>query len=446
MSDLTPRCTYRLQLSKAFPFEAAATCVEYMSLLGVSHVYCSPILQAGPGSSHGYDVVDPGRISDELGGETGFRRWTTVLGEHELKLLMDVVPNHMSTAGRGNPWWWDILRNGKSSPYAGYFDIDWDPAMSSFKGKELLSVLRDRYGRELEAGRLTLDGHGDDVVVRYHDLEFPISRESLAGLDIESMGRDLDALDALLQRQHYRLAYWRTAQEELNYRRFFTVDSLIGLRVELEQVLKDSHRLVFELLAHGEVAGLRVDHVDGLLDPQTYLSTIRTAAPHAYLVVEKVLEQDELLPSEFPVEGTTGYDFVTRVDGLFVDSQNEEPMTALYHAFSGESLTFTEVVRTCKQDNMDTELLRFVGELLLIEHDGHLEREFAARFQQFSPAVMAKGVEDTAFYRYNRLVSLNEVGGDPGRFGHTVGEFHEYCARISSGWPATMLTLATHDT
>ncbi|HEY8840948.1 MAG TPA: alpha-amylase family glycosyl hydrolase [Candidatus Dormibacteraeota bacterium] len=188
MSDITPRCTYRLQLSKAFPFEAAGACVEYLSLLGVSHVYCSPILQAGPGSSHGYDVVDPGRISDELGGETGFRRWSTVLGEHELKLLMDVVPNHMSTAGRGNPWWWDILRNGKSSPYAGYFDIDWEPPMSSLKGKVLLGVLGDRYGRELEAGRLTLDRQGDEVVVRYHELEFPISSESLDGLDIESVG------------------------------------------------------------------------------------------------------------------------------------------------------------------------------------------------------------------------------------------------------------------
>ena len=524
MPDDSPRCTYRLQLSKDFTFEAAASLVPYLAALGVSHVYCSPLLQAAPGSTHGYDVVDPHQINEELGGEPGFRRFTKVLNEHGMKLLMDIVPNHMATAGRTNPWWWDLLLHGKSSRYAGYFDIDWDPAMSYLKGKVLLGVLGDRYGHELEGGALTLDREGDDVVVRYHDDEYPISPESLDGQHFDVMGRDLDALDALLQRQHYRLAYWRTAQEELNYRRFFTVDSLIGLRVELEQVLKDSHRLVFELLAHGEVAGLRVDHVDGLLDPQTYLSTIRTAAPHAYLVVEKVLEQDELLPSEFPVEGTTGYDFVTRVDGLFVDSQNEEPMTALYHAFSGESLTFTEVVRTCKQDNMatelapdlerlttllveiceryrsqrdrtrrelqeaireiaaelrvyrtytrpgfvrqedrrrvaaavaeaghhrpdiDPELLRFVGELLLIEHDGHLEREFAARFQQFSPAVMAKGVEDTAFYRYNRLVSLNEVGGDPGRFGRPVEEFHSSCARSAADWPATMLTLSTHDT
>src|SRR5487761_1157208 len=456
MSDLTPRCTYRLQLSKAFPFEAAATCVEYMSLLGVSHVYCSPILQAGPGSSHGYDVVDPGRISDELGGETGFRRWTTVLGEHELKLLMDVVPNHMSTAGRGNPWWWDILRNGKSSPYAGYFDIDWDPAMSSLKGKVLLGVLRDRYGRELEAGRLTLDGHGDDVVVRYHDLEFPISRESLAGLDIESVGEDLDALDALLQKQHYRLVQRRTAQEELNYRRFFTVDTLVGLHVELEQVLNDSHRIVFKLLADRSVAGLRFDHIDGLRDPEAYLSNMRAAFPHAYMVVEKVLAYDEHLPSTFPVQGTTGYDFIAHVDGLFVDSQNEEAMTAVYHEFTGELQPFSEVAQRSKQEMMVidlapdlerlTTLLVFVGELLLMEHEGTAEREFAGRFQQFTPAVMAKGVEDTAFFRYHRLVSLNEVGGDPGQFGRPVEAFHAYCLRIASQWPATMLTLSTHDT
>jgi (1->4)-alpha-D-glucan 1-alpha-D-glucosylmutase len=522
--DRAPRCTYRLQLSKDFTFEAAASRARYLASLGVSHVYSSPLLQAAAGSSHGYDVVDPHRINAELGGEPGFRRFVGVLAEHGLKLLMDVVPNHMATAGRTNPWWWDLLLNGQSSPYAGYFDIDWDPQMSHLKGKVLLGVLADRYGNELEAGRLALDYDGEELVVRYHDQEFPISRDSLDGQQVDAMSGDVDALDALLQHQHYRLAYWRTAQEELNYRRFFTIDSLIGLRVELDQVLKDSHRLVFELLARGDIDGLRVDHVDGLLDPQAYLSTLRAAAPNAYLVVEKVLEDGERLPLEFPVQGTTGYDFIGRVDGLFVDSSNEEPMTALYHAFSGESLTFAEVVRTCKQEimvselapdlerltsllveiceryrgerdrtrrelqeairevaaelrvyrtyaeprsvsdedrrrvgaaveeaghrrsDLDPGLLRFIGELLLSGHDGHLEREFAARFQQFTPAVMAKGVEDTAFYRYNRLVSMNEVGADPARFGRPVEEFHASCARIATEWPATMLTLSTHDT
>jgi (1->4)-alpha-D-glucan 1-alpha-D-glucosylmutase len=528
VTDASPRCTYRLQLSRDFTFEAAASRARYLASLGVSHVYCSPFLQAAAGSTHGYDVVDPHRINEELGGEAGFRSFTRALDEHGLKLLMDVVPNHMATAGRANPWWWDLLQHGKSSRYAGYFDIDWDPQMPHLKGKVLLGILADRYGRELEAGRLTLEPKGQEdhaeVVVRYQDHEFPVSRDSLNGVDVDAVREDLDALDALLLRQHYRLAYWRTAQEELNYRRFFTIDSLIGLRVELEQVLKDSHRLVFDLLAGGSVAGLRVDHVDGLLDPERYLSTIRSTAPDAYLVVEKVLEYDERLPEAFPVQGTTGYDFIAHVDGLFVDSENEEPMTTLYHAFTGESLTFAEVVRTCKQEVMasdlgpdferlasllvdicdryrrqrdrtrrelkeairevaaglsvyrtyarpglasdedrrrvsaaiedaerrapaiDRELMSFIGELLLIEHDGHQEREFAARFQQFTPAVMAKGVEDTAFYRYNRLVSLNEVGNDPARFGRPVEGFHEYCAQIAGRWPATMLTLSTHDT
>jgi len=524
MPERAPRCTYRVQLSKDFTFEAAASRAEYLASLGVSHIYCSPFLQAARGSSHGYDVVDPHRINDELGGEPGFRRFAAAVSEHGLKLLMDVVPNHMATAGRSNPWWWDLLKNGKSSRYAGYFDIDWEPAMSHLKGKVLLGVLGDRYGRELDAGRLTLEDKGPEVVVRYYEDEFPISQESLDGRQVESIREDLDALDSLLQQQHYRLAYWRTAQEELNYRRFFTVDSLIGLRVELEQVLKESHRLVFDLIADGSVVGLRIDHVDGLLDPQTYLAGLRAVAPHAYLVVEKVLEYDEHLPSEFPVQGTTGYDFIAHVDGLFIDSQNEEPMTALYHAFTGESQPFSDVMRACKQEVMvsdlapdferltsllvdlcdrhrrqrdrtrrelqeaireiasaltvyrtyvrpgsaaktdrrrvalatedaarrhpeiDAELLAFMGELLLMEHEGQGEREFAARFQQFTPAVMAKGVEDTAFYRYNRMVSLNEVGGDPAGFGRPVEGFHEYCSRIATDWPATMLTLSTHDT
>jgi (1->4)-alpha-D-glucan 1-alpha-D-glucosylmutase len=521
--DSAPRCTYRLQLSGDFTFEAAALQAGYLAALGISHVYCSPFLQAATGSSHGYDVVDPHRINDELGGEPGFRHFTSVLAEHGLKLVMDVVPNHMATAGRANPWWWDLLQHGKSSSYAGYFDIDWEPQMSHLKGKVLLGVLGDRYGRELEAGRLTLEQREEEIVVRYQDVEFPISRESLDGQPLDAMRQDLDALDALLQRQHYRLAYWRTAQDELNYRRFFTVDSLIGLRVELEQVLQDSHRLVFDLLARGAVAGLRVDHVDGLLDPVSYLSTLRAVAPDAYLVVEKVLEDDERLPDAFPVQGTTGYDFIAQVDGLFVNSLNEDQMTALYHSFTGEALTFAEVVRACKHEmmvgdlapdlerltsllvdicdryrrqrdrtrrelqdairevaagltvyrtyvrpgaatdedrlriaaavaeaghnrpEMEPELIGFIGELLLNEHDGYQEREFAARFQQFTPAVMAKGVEDTAFYRYNRLVSLNEVGGDPARFGRSAQGFHDYCSHIAAHWPATMLTLSTHD-
>jgi (1->4)-alpha-D-glucan 1-alpha-D-glucosylmutase len=523
--NLTPRCTYRLQLSRDFPFQAAAQCADYVATLGVSHLYCSPILQAAPGSSHGYDVVDPTRINDELGGEPGFHRMVSQLRGEGLDVMIDIVPNHMATAVPGNRWWWDILKHGLSSRYAGFFDINWEPPVPSLKGKVLLGVLSDRYGRELESGRLALERRDDEVVVRYHDDVFPVSPASLDGIEVDAVARDLDAFDSLLQRQHYRLSYWRTAQAEVNYRRFFTIHSLIGLRVEVDEVLKESHRLVFDLAHRGELAGLRVDHVDGLIDPLAYLDRVREAAPDSYVVVEKILDYDERLASRFPVDGTTGYDFIAHVDGLFVDSRNEDALTSLYHAFTGESQPFSELVRSCKQEIMATELspdlqrlttmlvaicegyrgqrdrirrelwdavrelataftvyrtylrpgtspsgedvrhvalaveetlrrrpdiepdlVAFISDLLLHKYPGPSEAQFAARFQQFTTAVMAKGVEDTAFYRYHRLVSLNEVGGNPAAFGHPVDSFHDYCSHIAKAWPKTMITLATHDT
>jgi len=517
--------TYRLQLSQQFTFDDADACAAYLSSLGVEQLYCSPVLQAAPGSNHGYDVVDPTRVNHELGGEMALQRLVAALHEHELGLVVDIVPNHMATAGRANPWWWDMLQNGPSSRYANYFDIDWESPISAVKGKVLLGVLGDRYGRELERGALTLQREGSEVVVRYEDQMFPVSPDSLDGLELDAVNQDIDALDAVLEHQHYRLSYWRSAQEQLNYRRFFTIDSLIGLRVEKPQVFEDSHRVILGLVANGSVAGLRIDHVDGLRDPVAYLRQLRSAAPDAYVVVEKVLATDEELQESFPVQGTTGYDFIAQVDGLFVDSGNEGSLTALYHGFTGQSQPFSEVVRTCKQEIMaselatdverltnvlvdvcdrhrrhrdrtrreledairevaaglhvyrayvrpgslapeqdqrqisiaaeeaarrrpdiDADLLAFVAELLLMRYEGAAEAEFTARFQQLTPAVMGKGVEDTAFYRYNRLVSLNEVGGDPGKFGRPLEEFHSYCSRIAAKWPTTMLTLSTHDT
>src|SRR2546430_1540318 len=205
-------------------------------------------------------------------------------------------------------WWWDLLLNGPSSRYANYFDVDWASPISAMKGKVLLGVLRDRYGRELENGALTLERHGSETVIRYHDLVFPVSPESVGGLELDSVNRDFDTLDAVLERQHYRLAYWRSAQEQLNYRRFFTIDSLVGLRVEDQQVLDDSHGVIFRLVADDSLAGLRIDHVDGLRDPVAYLGRLRSAAPDTYMVVEDVLAAGEELPDAFPVQGTTGYD------------------------------------------------------------------------------------------------------------------------------------------
>ena len=528
MKPTAPRATYRLQLSKDFDFDAATACADYLAALGVSHVYCSPVLQATPGSAHGYDVVDPTQINAGLGGEAGFRRFATAMHQRSIEVVVDIVPNHMATAGRANPWWWDLLSKGRASRFAGYFDIDWHPATSTLKDKVLLGVLGDRYGHELEKGALTLERQGSELVVRYHDQVFPISAETTDGMDVngvEVTQHDPDAFDGLLERQHYRLAYWRSAQEELNYRRFFTVDTLIGLRVEREAVFEDSHRLILDLVQAGAISGLRVDHIDGLRDPAGYLRRLRAGAPDAYIVVEKILGPEEELGRQLPVQGTTGYDFIAMVDSVFVDPGNEPSMTALYHAFTGEAQPYSEVVRASKLEisttelapdferltevlveicdsdrrhrdrtrrelldalhemvigfrvyrtyvtpaatasesdrreveaavdeaarrrpDIDPDLLSLIRDVVLMERRGEREAEFAARFQQLTPAVMAKGVEDTAFYRYHRLASLNEVGGDPGTFGRPVDAFHEWCARTAKTWPDTMLTLSTHDT
>lgn len=520
-----PRATYRIQLSADFTFDQAADLADYLQALGISHVYCSPILQAAPGSKHGYDVVDPTHISRELGGAAGFRHLHEAMQERGIQLIVDIVPNHMATAGRENSWWWDLLTYGPSSGYADYFDVDWRPAASTLKDKVLLGVLGDRYGRELEAGALQLELVDNDQVVRYHDQVFPLAPGTVDGSDSETLANHIDAIDAVLQRQHYRLAYWRRAQEELNYRRFFTVDSLIGMHVERPAVFADMHRVLVDLVAEGLIAGLRVDHVDGLRNPVGYLTRLRHAAPETYLIVEKILRPDEELPATFPVDGTTGYEFIAAVDGLFVDSDNEEAMTAFYEAFTGETQPYADLVRatqheiiatelgpdlarlsalmldiceadrhhrdrtqrevrealaelavstrvyrtyvtpaeppsdqdraeiehaieesTLRRADIDPELLALIGEVIRLERRGESEYEFTARFQQFTPAVMAKGVEDTAFYRYNRLVSLNEVGGDPGTFGRPPEAFHEWCAHVAAARPQTMLTLATHDT
>jgi (1->4)-alpha-D-glucan 1-alpha-D-glucosylmutase len=521
---MTPRATYRLQLSRDFTFEDAAGIAGYLHGLGISHIYCSPILQAAVGSTHGYDVVDPTRISEDLGGESGFQKLRDAAIANSLHLLVDIVPNHMATGGRSNSWWWDLLMHGQSSRYADYFDIDWRLAPTTLKNKILLGVLGDRYGHELENGSLTLEREGGEIVVRYHDVSFPLAPGTL-DKDMDHVAHDPDAFDEVLERQHYRLAYWRTAQEELNYRRFFTIDSLIGLRVEQPHVFADSHSMIVDLLNRDEVSGVRVDHVDGLRDPATYLRRLRSEAPDSYIAVEKILLASEEMPESFPVQGTTGYEFISMVDGVFIDSQNEPVMTALYHAFTGEAAPYSEVVRASKQEiiagdldpdlrrlaalmneicesdrrhrdrthrevreavaevgasfrvyrtyvtpgdgatgqdraevayaieevtrrrpDVDPGLLSLIADVLLLDRRGELEEEFTARFQQFTPAVIAKGVEDTAFYRYHRLVSLNEVGGDPGVFGRGVDVFHSWCAHIAANRRETMLTLSTHDT
>jgi len=581
--------TYRVQLNAGFTFDDAAAITGYLAALGVSHLYCSPILQAAAGSTHGYDVVDPGRLNTELGGDAGYRRLTDGLAGAGLGQVLDIVPNHMALAGRANAWWWDVLENGPSSVYASYFDIDWDPPERKLAATVLMPVLGDQYGRVLEAGELVVSRQGGSFAVRYFDHEAPISPRTLGGLltkaaaragseeleslavafsrlpharrtdraavverhrdkevlrarlaelgetdpgvaaavdaEVEALNHDPDALDELLRQQNYRLAYWRTGSEELSYRRFFDIESLAGLREEDEAVFADTHRLVLRLVADGTVDGLRVDHVDGLADPEGYLVRLRDATAGAYVVVEKILQEDEELLRSWPVAGTTGYEFLNHVNQLFVDSRHEAAMLACYTGFTGQGQNYAEVVYAAKlqimredlaaeverltglladvcerhrrhrdytrrelrdalreliaafpvyrtyvraghavtaadrahvavavgaarqrRPDLDAELAAFIGDLLTGGYPGQAETGFAVRFAQVSAPVMAKGVEDTAFYRYQPLVSLNEVGGDPGRFGRPVADFHRAMADAARRWPEAMLTLSTHDT
>ena len=520
-----PRATYRVQLHKDFGFEAAAAIVPYLSKLGVSHLYCSPYLQARTGSTHGYDVVDQRKISDELGGEDAHRLMCDVLREHGMSHILDVVPNHMTITDRANAWWWDVLKHGPDSHYASYFDIDWDPPEAKLHRTILVPILGDHYGKVLRSGDIRAELDGEEEVVRYFEHVLPVAPGTTTGLSLAKVNADAEILHQVLERQHYRLAFWRSAGEELNYRRFFSINDLAALRMDNPDVFDRVHELVLRMVRDGRLEGLRIDHVDGLRDPEGYLTQLRSWAPEAYIVVEKILEPEESLRSTWPVEGTTGYDFLNEVNGLFVDPAAEAPMTAIYERFVGEPVDLDELKRDKKLLLMRTELsadierltelfseicqthrdqrdytrnevrdalretiaafpvyrtyvstatgrvaaqdvdyveratgaagqrrpelvglLSFLAGILLLRVDGDAENELAMRLQQTTGPVMAKGVEDTVFYVYNRFAGLNEVGGDPGRFGTSVAEFHEVMANAQKEWPNRMLATSTHDT
>ena len=584
-----PRATYRVQLHAGFTFDDAAGIVDYLADLGISHLYCSPFLQAAPGSTHGYDVVDHHRLNAELGGEEAYERLCAALDARGMSQLVDIVPNHMAITGRENAWWWDVLENGPSSRYAGYFDIDWDPPEERMRMRVLVPVLGDHVGRCIDRGEIALVRDGASFEFRYFDHAFPVSPRSLndfltavgmkIGSDalvrvaidlgrlphalasdresverrhddkevlrgrlvelfeatavtgavddaIDAFNRDHDAIDDLLERQNYRLAYWKVAGQDLDYRRFFDITTLIALRSENLFVFADTHEKIIGLIRAGKVSGLRIDHVDGLRDPAAYLHLLDQAAGDTYIVVEKILESDEVVPEDWVVEGTTGYDFAVRVNALFVDPAGEKPCTDIYAGFVGgpvdyeaavhrnkhlvmrevlaadvhrlvndlvwvcerhrqhrdhtrqdlsramrEVLAALDVYRTyvragppkpsaidvarveaavdratARRPDLDPSLFGFLRDLLLKRTTGLPENEFALRFQQLSGPVMAKGVEDTTFYQFNRLVSLNEVGGNPGRFGTSVDEFHEANVRMARDWPGTLLASSTHDT
>jgi (1->4)-alpha-D-glucan 1-alpha-D-glucosylmutase len=595
-----PLSTYRLQLRPGFGFDQAAALAGYLAELGVSHLYTSPCLQAAPGSTHGYDVVDPTRANVELGGAEGHRRLSEALARAGLGQVLDVVPNHMAISGPENAWWWDVLENGPASVYASYFDVEWDPPEAKLHNTVLLPILNDHYGRALEAGQIQLSRHGGSFVVGYFDRALPVAPRSLDDLlsrasvalraaspdnalvsdelesvavalgnlpaswvtdrdsqrarhrdkevlrarladlfrhnpsvaavvdrEVAAIGGDPERLDALLERQNYRLAHWRTASQELDYRRFFDIDTLIGLRVEDEVVFADTHALVLSWVGAGVVDGLRIDHIDGLWDPGAYLRRLESATGGAWVVVEKVLEPGERLREGWPVAGTTGYDFAARVNGLFFDPAGEAPLSQLWAEISGEREGFAEVahhakhavmasalstelarltalaVRVCtrhrryrdytradlsealeeliaclevyrtyvgpqgrahpddgarvsaaiaeaarRRGDLDTDLLDFLRAVLIAGPllDEPAEVELRLRFQQVSGSVMAKGVEDTALYRYHRLIAQNDVGTDPTRWATTVGAFHAASASAQQDWPTTMVTTSTHDT
>ncbi|MEU6705940.1 malto-oligosyltrehalose synthase [Streptomyces wuyuanensis] len=501
---MTPTATYRLQLQPDFPFRAAEEAVPYLAGLGVSHLHLSPVLEAVPGSLHGYDVVDHDRVREELGGEEGLRSLARTARGHGLGLVIDIVPNHMAAAPRYNRALREVLREGPESPFARWFDIDWDAG----GGKVLMPVLGERLGEELDA--LRVEGR----TLHYGEHSFPL-REGTEELP----------LPELLDAQWYRLGWWRLARTELNYRRFFTISDLIAVRVEDPEVFAATHAKILELVRDGVVEGLRIDHPDGLADPEGYLLRLDEAAGGCWTVVEKILTGDERLPASWPVAGTTGYDALHRIDGLFTDPDGAGELLrqyrdyaapagdrggywgatvrrAAYKVVTHELAAETEALarlaeRVCAADTAlrdhapwalrtaIRELLvrvpvyrpyRTGGEQVVTADaalrakaafavaregdavdvirdlalgrlgDGPDETAFRARFAQTSSALRAKSVEDTAFYRYVPLVSANEVGGDPGRPAVDPEEFHAHCGRTARDWPATGTVLSTHDT
>jgi len=572
-----PSATYRLQFHGQFTFDDARRLAEYLAELGITDLYASPLLRARKGSTHGYDIVDAVALNPELGTNEDFRALHDELASRDMGLLLDIVPNHMA-ASHENAWWVSVLENGPQSRFLHYFDIDWRD------DKVLLPILGRPYGDALESGEIRLGFDSEGLFFTYYDKRLPLApqsyhlvlrecievlpaegaaveiadlvrneaviansrfvkdtlwriheqspefREALASV-IARFNEDFDLLDQLHAAQWYRLAYWRMASETINYRRFFDVTDLVGVRVENPEVFEARNRMVLDFIADGTVTGLRIDHIDGLYDPENYLARLqlRLGEPF-YVIVEKILAHEEDLP-RFQCAGTTGYDFLDVVNRVFVDPAGLARLTEIDRAFTGLTASFDDVVyerkkqvidqlffgemralgthlaglagadrnardfspsellaalveitacmpvyRTYVRDvpvseadrvalgraiaearrrafTVDRRLFDFVERVLLLEPPSYLtgEREkwlaFVMRWQQFTGRVMAKGVEDTAFYNYNRLLSLNEVGGEPGRaVTDPVAELHARNARIANEWPHTMNATSTHDT
>jgi (1->4)-alpha-D-glucan 1-alpha-D-glucosylmutase len=561
-----PRATYRLQLNPQFTFRHARDIVPYLAQLGFSDLHLSPVFTARPHSTHGYDVCDFTRFNPDLGGARAFDELVRALRRHRFGLVLDVVPNHMGVHHTRNHAWMDVLRRGPRSSRARWFDIDWRSSHPGLQGRILLPILGDHFGRVLERGELRLVVEHRALWVAYHGLRFPISKESLrraprhrrrTGSDALSLAQiaqrlngrpgdstSYDALAELLDRQHYRLAFWKTGLEQLNYRRFFDVTHLAGLRVEEPDVFRHVHTLLPPLIRRGVLRGLRIDHPDGLRDPAAYLHQVQqlfrlatsrsgSPAPSALVVLEKILADGEELPLDWPAAGTTGYDVLNWINNLFVDSRAERPFDQLHREFTRCHRRFDEeryynklrVVRGMLAPELDS-LCRQLAELLASDRHGrdyttsqtctalagiiaalpvyrtylnnrhgrmslveqrywvvavdtarrhhpdvpealwdllgawlvlgdssqttpdrrHALHAWILRLQQVTAAAMAKGLEDTTFYTWTRFASLNEVGGNPARFGVDPGEFHAAIRQRAIQWPRSFNVTTTHDT
>lgn len=482
-----PASTYRLQIRSSFTLFDAAETVPYLKSLGVDWVYLSPILTAEEGSDHGYDVTDPSAVDPARGGPEGLLALSEAARAHGMGVLVDIVPNHVGVASPAqNPWWWSLLQEGQRSPYAAAFDVDWDLA----GGKIRLPML----GSDTDLDKLEVR----DGELRYYDHRFPLA---------EGTYSDGDSPQDVHGRQHYQLMDWRRADAELNYRRFFAVTTLAGIRVEDRWVFDQAHAEVKRWFDDGLVDGLRVDHPDGLADPAGYLRWLKEISGGAYVLVEKILEPGEELPAEFACEGTTGYDALADVDRVLVDPAGQQVLDKLDAALrdSGSPADYAEMIRGTKRMIADgilrSEVLR-LARLVPASHGLSLEAAadaiaeiiasfpvyrtylptgaeilkeacgsaaehrpdlapavgvllpllldpataIAVRFQQTSGMVMAKGVEDTAFYRYTRLGTLTEVGAEPTEFAVSAEEFHHRMRRRHEELPLSMTTLSTHDT
>jgi (1->4)-alpha-D-glucan 1-alpha-D-glucosylmutase len=568
--------TYRIQLHAEFPLSRAREVLPYLADLGVSHVYLSPCLQAVPGSRHGYDVTDPARISSDLGGEAAWRAFIERAHALGLGVLLDIVPNHMS-ASKHNPWWDDVLARGPYSPYAGYFDFRME-AQRPFCVQ--ICALGQPYGAALAERKLRLDIDREAPRVGYYDDDWPLcpasfgallsaaqslperSRECFAELEAlrraaqpgaddrraferraaeaaallaaargdgtlaraaERIDADPSLLDAVLRAQFYELHGWKLAGELGNYRRFFDVGTLSGVRTECTEVFDATHGLIVSMAMRGDIDGVRIDHPDGLREPHEYLKRVRAFLPRGRIYVEKILENDERLKEDWPIDGTVGYEFMARVNRLWMDDQRADLLTATYFDFTGHPVNLAALIREKKRaiiestfsrdqarlgdaalaiarktwrtrdlsprqvreglarlivalpiyrtyrtlntlddddrrvlndaiqlariasPDIDSPTFDFLGSLLTKARLDEDEADFVAQWQQLTPAVMAKGVEDTAFYCFDRLVSCNEVGSQASLLGISAGKFHEFCHALSDRWPNGLLATSTHD-